>query len=121
MIEDKQVGRAKRFLAAAKAMMPTYDDAPPELDMRTHDMLLNVDGAGREAAMMKEWRFALAILGLALMFVVFVYLAATSSGEGCRRRWDRSGMQASWGIDEGCRVEVRPGKWIPERAYLESQ
>lgn len=53
----------------------------------------------------------LVVAGVVLMAVWVVKHDAKS----CRERWAASGMQARAEGAAGCRVEVKPGIWIPER------
>lgn len=32
----------------------------------------------------------------------------------CAAKWEASGMAHDWSIVAGCRVEVSPGKWLPD-------
>lgn len=48
-----------------------------------------------------------------ILFVIFVGVAFLSRAT-CYSRWERSGMPASWGVIQGCIVEVEKGRWLPE-------
>jgi prepilin-type N-terminal cleavage/methylation domain-containing protein len=37
----------------------------------------------------------------------------------CTAQWERSGMASSWGLIQGCMVEVEPGRWIPQERLRE--
>lgn len=32
----------------------------------------------------------------------------------CSSRWSTSGVQSSYGPIQGCLVEVKPGRWVPD-------
>lgn len=50
----------------------------------------------------------------------FVIMAALGLGcvwlesAGCASRWEKSGLQSSWGPLKGCQVKSWKGNWIPE-------
>jgi hypothetical protein len=59
--------------------------------------------------------FVAGVLVLLLLLVTGGALALFENS-ACLSRWERSGMKATWGVFQGCQVEVEPGKWLPEKA-----
>lgn len=51
---------------------------------------------------------------LAVIVSMFFGLAALNS-YSCSARWEKSGLQTSWGFLQGCQVQQKDGTWIPER------
>jgi hypothetical protein len=37
----------------------------------------------------------------------------------CETRWADSGMESKFSAFTGCRIQIEPGKWIPDDRYRE--
>ena len=53
--------------------------------------------------------FALVLAGGAIAFSVL----------SCKYRWAESGMASSWSLFQGCLVQTKDGRWIPDDRYRE--
>ncbi len=70
---------------------------------------------------------AIGAKALLLAVAYYAVLLAVCFGVGggvaaltCRAHWQGTGISYRWrGFFSGCQVEVRPGRWLPESAYLE--
>ena len=56
---------------------------------------------------------------IAVALVLLIVGAAVGFQAGlaawrCSSRWSGSGLVSRWKLSGGCRVEVRPGVWMPE-------
>lgn len=58
------------------------------------------------------------LLGLGLIVLVVVGTFWWSAA-ACSSKWDRSGMQSSWGPIQGCVVKLPDGRWLPEERVRE--
>jgi hypothetical protein len=58
---------------------------------------------------------------IAILFMAVAILVASYgiSKASCEASWRESGMRTKYGWPEGCLVEAKPGKWIPEERYRE--
>lgn len=54
-----------------------------------------------------------------VMVLAAIILTLWYSDAMCNSKWAGSGMKSDWGLMSGCRIEVKPGQWIPEERYRE--
>lgn len=74
-------------------------------------MKLNRDSEG-----VFVFKFAVvAIVALAVLIWIMFQLDAAS----CSAKWEGSGRASRYGAFEGCRVEVAPGRWVPDNTVRE--
>lgn len=57
-------------------------------------------------------------LFIVLIFIVMGGIAIAINYVSCSARWADT-FKTDFGIFQGCRIEVAPGKWIPEDRYRE--
>lgn len=57
-------------------------------------------------------------IAFAILFVVIGSIALALGYMSCNSRWAGT-FKTDFGVFQGCRIEVAPGKWIPEDRYRE--
>lgn len=60
----------------------------------------------------------IATIAIAILTLVIGSIAYTINYVSCIERWDGT-FKTDFGIFQGCRIEIAPGKWIPEDRYRE--
>lgn len=63
-------------------------------------------------------KFLAAVCGLTCLLMLPVAAASIlGSRASCYAKWEPAGFPVSWGLNQGCLIQV-DGRWIPEDRYL---
>lgn len=54
-----------------------------------------------------------------ILAIIAVAVGLLFSAAICGGRWNKSGARTSWGPVQGCLVQTRDGRWVPEDVVRE--
>lgn len=72
--------------------------------------------------MSEDTKFTVLVVVFISSVIGAVLLAAFSlDWVGCSHRWERAGLESSYGPLQGCMVKTPTGIWMPERQYINAR
>lgn len=59
------------------------------------------------------------VLIFTLIMAVLFFISFLAARAACDRQWEGSGMKSEYRILQGCRIQLKDGRWIPADNYRE--